>query len=44
MPGGVNCPVPAFKSVTGQPIVINSVKGFHMLDNEVLFFLPVFYS
>nr|POE99546.1 glutamate-1-semialdehyde 2,1-aminomutase 2, chloroplastic [Quercus suber] len=30
MPGCVNCPVPAFKSVTGQPIVINSVKGFHI--------------
>ena len=30
MPGGVNCPVPAFESVTVQPIVIDSFKGFHM--------------
>nr|POE91813.1 glutamate-1-semialdehyde 2,1-aminomutase [Quercus suber] len=30
MPGGVNCPVPAFNSVIGQPILINSVKGFHI--------------
>lgn len=66
MPGCVNCPAPAFESVTGQPIVIDSFKGFHMLgidgneyidyagswgpviiihaDDEVLFFLPIFYS
>ncbi|GAA0169511.1 mutase [Lithospermum erythrorhizon] len=32
MPGGVNSPVRAFKSVGGQPIVIDSVKGSHMKD------------
>lgn len=32
MPGGVNSPVRAFKSVGGQPIVIDSVKGSHMRD------------
>lgn len=32
MPGGVNSPVRAFKSVGGQPIVIDSVKGSHMYD------------
>ena len=32
MPGGVNSPVRAFKSVGGQPIVIDSVKGSHMGD------------
>lgn len=32
MPGGVNSPVRAFKSVSGQPIVIDSVKGSHMWD------------
>lgn len=32
MPGGVNSPVRAFKSVGGQPIVIDSVKGSHMWD------------
>ncbi|KAK1365792.1 hypothetical protein POM88_041353 [Heracleum sosnowskyi] len=32
MPGGVNSPVRAFKSVGGQPIVIDSVKGYHMWD------------
>jgi glutamate-1-semialdehyde 2,1-aminomutase len=51
MPGGVNSPVRAFKSVGGQPIVMDSVKGSHMwdidgneyiighADDEVLFFL-----
>lgn len=32
MPGGVNSPVRAFKSVGGQPIMIDSVKGSHMWD------------
>ncbi|KAK2994978.1 hypothetical protein RJ640_029792 [Escallonia rubra] len=32
MPGGVNSPVRAFKSVGGQPILIHSVKGSHMWD------------
>ncbi|XP_024972622.1 glutamate-1-semialdehyde 2,1-aminomutase, chloroplastic [Cynara cardunculus var. scolymus] len=32
MPGGVNSPVRAFKSVGGQPIIIDSVKGSHMWD------------
>ncbi|XP_021775819.1 glutamate-1-semialdehyde 2,1-aminomutase, chloroplastic-like [Chenopodium quinoa] len=32
MPGGVNSPVRAFKSVGGQPIVVDSVKGSHMWD------------
>ncbi|XWS60226.1 hypothetical protein CRYUN_Cryun07bG0017600 [Craigia yunnanensis] len=32
MPGGVNSSVRAFKSVGGQPIVIDSVKGSHMWD------------
>lgn len=32
MPGGVNSPVRAFKSVGGQPIVIDSVKGSKMTD------------
>lgn len=32
MPGGVNSPVRAFKSVGGQPVVIDSVKGSHMWD------------
>jgi glutamate-1-semialdehyde aminotransferase len=32
MPGGVNSPVRAFKSVGGQPIVFDSVKGSHMWD------------
>ncbi|XWS37081.1 hypothetical protein CRYUN_Cryun19dG0012200 [Craigia yunnanensis] len=32
MPGGVNSPVCTFKSVGGQPIVIDSVKGSHMWD------------
>lgn len=32
MPGGVNSPVRAFKSVGGQPIIIDSVKGSRMRD------------
>lgn len=32
MPGGVNSPVRAFKSVGGQPIIMDSVKGSHMWD------------
>ncbi|KAL6959991.1 glutathione synthase [Sarracenia purpurea var. burkii] len=32
MPGGVNSPVRAFKSVGGQPIVMDFVKGSHMWD------------
>lgn len=32
MPGGVNSPVRAFKSVGGQPIVFDSVKGCRMVD------------
>ncbi|KAK2965716.1 hypothetical protein RJ640_022243, partial [Escallonia rubra] len=32
MPGGVNSPVRAFKSVGGRPILIHSVKGSHMWD------------
>ncbi|KAJ3671949.1 hypothetical protein LUZ60_008028 [Juncus effusus] len=32
MPGGVNSPVRAFKSVGGQPIVFDSVKGCRMWD------------
>ncbi|CAM9001082.1 unnamed protein product [Rhodiola kirilowii] len=32
MPGGVNSPVRAFKSVGGQPIIIDSVKGSKMTD------------
>ncbi|KAL7111021.1 hypothetical protein ACP275_05G062100 [Erythranthe tilingii] len=32
MPGGVNSPVRAFKSVGGQPILVDSVKGSHMWD------------
>ncbi|KAG9446367.1 hypothetical protein H6P81_012495 [Aristolochia fimbriata] len=32
MPGGVNSPVRAFKSVGGQPIVFDSVKGSYAWD------------
>ncbi len=32
MPGGVNSPVRAFKSVGGQPIVFDRVKGAHIWD------------
>ncbi len=32
MPGGVNSPVRAFKSVGGQPIVFDSVKGAYIWD------------
>ncbi|CAK9187414.1 unnamed protein product, partial [Ilex paraguariensis] len=31
-PGGVNSPVRAFKSVGGQPIIMDSVKGCRMRD------------
>ncbi|KAJ4961245.1 hypothetical protein NE237_021155 [Protea cynaroides] len=31
-PGGVNSPVRAFKSIAGQPIVIDSGKGSRMRD------------
>lgn len=42
MPGGVNSPVRAFKSVGGQPIVIDSAKGSRMYDvdgNEYIDYL-----
>lgn len=32
MPGGVSSPVRAFKSVGGQPVVFDSVKGSHVWD------------
>jgi glutamate-1-semialdehyde 2,1-aminomutase len=32
LPGGVNSPVRAFKSVGGQPIVFDHVKGAHCFD------------
>lgn len=32
MPGGVNSPVRAFKSVGGQPIVFDKVQGSHVWD------------
>ncbi|CAA2957967.1 glutamate-1-semialdehyde 2,1-aminomutase, chloroplastic-like [Olea europaea subsp. europaea] len=32
VPGGVNFPIRAFKSIGGRPIVIDSVKGSHMWD------------
>lgn len=32
MPGGVNSPVRAFKSVGGQPIVFDRVKGAYIWD------------
>jgi len=32
MPGGVSSPVRAFKSVGGNPIVFESVKGAHLFD------------
>ena len=32
MPGGVNSPVRAFKSVGGQPIVFDRVKGAYVWD------------
>lgn len=34
MPGGVNSPVRAFKSVGGQPIVFDRVKGAHVYDAD----------
>lgn len=32
MPGGVNSPVRAFKSVGGTPVVFERVKGSHAFD------------
>lgn len=32
MPGGVSSPVRAFKSVGGQPIVVDRVKGAYLWD------------
>jgi len=32
LPGGVNSPVRAFKSVGGQPIIFESVKGSKCYD------------
>lgn len=32
LPGGVNSPVRAFKSVGGQPIVFDHVKGAYVYD------------
>ena len=32
LPGGVNSPVRAFKSVGGQPIVFDRVKGPYAFD------------
>ncbi len=32
MPGGVNSPVRAFKSVGGNPIIIDRAKGSRMWD------------
>ncbi|MDE5112258.1 MAG: aspartate aminotransferase family protein, partial [Trichodesmium sp. St7_bin2_1] len=32
MPGGVSSPVRAFKSVGGQPIVFDKVKGAYIWD------------
>lgn len=32
LPGGVNSPVRAFKSVGGNPIVVDSVKGAYLTD------------
>lgn len=32
LPGGVNSPVRAFRSVGGQPIVFDRVKGAHCYD------------
>jgi len=34
LPGGVNSPVRAFKSVGGQPIVFSKVKGAHAFDAD----------
>ena len=32
LPGGVNSPVRAFKSVGGQPIIFDRVKGANVWD------------
>jgi len=32
LPGGVNSPVRAFKSVGGQPIIFDHVKGAYCFD------------
>lgn len=32
LPGGVNSPVRAFKSVGGNPIVVDNVKGAYLTD------------
>ena len=32
LPGGVNSPVRAFKSVGGQPIIFDKVKGAYVYD------------
>src|SRR5882724_9245380 len=34
IPGGVNSPVRAFKSVGGTPIFINSAKGAYLFDEN----------
>ena len=34
IPGGVNSPVRAFKSVGGQPIFINKAKGAYLIDED----------
>lgn len=34
MPGGVNSPVRAFKSVGGNPIFINHAKGAYLIDED----------
>src|SRR5437868_9780151 len=34
IPGGVNSPVRAFKSVGGTPIFIKSAKGAYMFDED----------
>ena len=34
MPGGVNSPVRAFKSVGGNPIFMKSGKGAHLIDED----------
>lgn len=42
IPGGVNSPVRAFKSVGGQPVIIRSARGSHITDidgNEYIDFI-----
>lgn len=34
LPGGVNSPVRAFKSVGGQPIIFDKVKGAYVFDAD----------